>query len=150
VAILVICLALILQLTDLSRGLFRQNLNYTDKVVQFQSQTSFWQEYAKWDYIFSNYKHVVILPYFNRFDLPISFLAARNGKTLNSGYFVRKQTSTEPFIDEQILKVCSGNFDKNTAYLFFNDLYKCLPLVENSYNKYTFKKVFNFLVLLPQ
>ncbi|MCX6778932.1 MAG: DUF6311 domain-containing protein [Candidatus Magasanikbacteria bacterium] len=150
VAIIVICLALIFQLADLSRGLFRQNLNYTDKVEQFQSQTSFWREYISWGYVFSNYKHVVILPYFNRFDLPISFLVARNSKTLNVGYFVRKQAGTESFISEQTLKICSGNFDKDTAYLFFDNLYKCLPPVETAPNKYTLKKVFNFFVLSPQ
>lgn len=150
VAIIILCLVLFIQISDLSVGLKEKKFSYDGKVKNFQIQTIFDQEYDTWKNLLSNYQHIVTLPYFNRYDMPLSWAAAKNNHTFTAGAFARKPTGLDSFINEQVIKVCSGNFDSNTAYLFFDDLYQCLPKIGKTSQIYSFNLVYKFLVLLPQ
>ncbi|HPV70696.1 MAG TPA: DUF6311 domain-containing protein [Candidatus Magasanikbacteria bacterium] len=149
-AIIIISLALVIQITDLSVGLKEKRNSYSVKVKKFQSQTTFNQEYETWKNLLANYQHVVILPYFNRYDMALSWAAAKNNQTFTAGAFARQPIGLNSFINNQVIKVCSGNFDSETAYLFFDNLYQCLPKLEKTTPSYSFNLVYKFLVLLPQ
>ncbi len=96
----------------------------------------------------SNYRHMIFLPVIPHRNFPdFAVYAAEHNLTINDGYFARPVRDLDQYRDQIIVKIKSGDLDKDTIYVFSREADVLMANIDLS--KHLVKKIDTTVVLFP-